>query len=176
MRWSADGNWVGIVDLAIRIPDQSHRRRESRQYQHRQRPSGRHRPKLSAWPLRPPSNGSTPRRSPCSRSINFGNAGRNTVLGPGGLHTGFLDLQKNFRIKEGHELQFRWEAYNVLNHPVWGLPEHVSQQHQFRPHHFHQRQHAANAVRAQIRFLRMRSFDPSRDRKGAPFTHSDVVV
>jgi len=25
------------------------------------------------------------------------------------------------RIKEGHELQFRWEAFNVLNHSVWGL-------------------------------------------------------
>ena len=52
----------------------------------------------------------------------FGNAGRNTVIGPAGFS---LDstLQKNFRIpKEGHELQFRWEAYNLLNHPVWGFP------------------------------------------------------
>jgi hypothetical protein len=52
----------------------------------------------------------------------FGNAGRNSVLGPAGF---ILDstLQKNFRLpKEGHELQFRWEAYNLLNHPVWGFP------------------------------------------------------
>jgi hypothetical protein len=52
----------------------------------------------------------------------FGNAGRNTVIGPAGFS---LDstLQKNFRLpKEGHELQFRWEAYNLLNHPVWGFP------------------------------------------------------
>ena len=108
-------------DLAIRIPDQPDRRRESRQYEYRQRPSGRHRPKRLAGPLRPRTNGSTRRPSRCSRSINFGNAGRNTVLGPRGFYWDF-STHKDFRIKEGHELQFRWEAFNVLNHPVWGLP------------------------------------------------------
>ncbi len=51
----------------------------------------------------------------------FGNAGRNSVTGPAGF---ILDsnLQKNFRLKESHEIQFRWEAYNLLNHPVWGFP------------------------------------------------------
>jgi hypothetical protein len=52
----------------------------------------------------------------------FGNAGRNTVIGPAGF---MLDsnVQKNFSLmKEGHELQFRWESYNLLNHPVWGFP------------------------------------------------------
>ena len=33
-----------------------------------------------------------------------------------------FSTHKDFRIKEGHELQFRLEAFNVLNHPVWGLP------------------------------------------------------
>jgi len=51
----------------------------------------------------------------------FGNAGRNTVPGPAGFSFDF-STHKDFRIKEGHELQFRWEAFNVLNHPVWGLP------------------------------------------------------
>jgi len=52
----------------------------------------------------------------------FGNAGRNTVTSPAGF---ILDtsLQKNFNLpKEGHELQFHWEAYNSFNHPVWGNP------------------------------------------------------
>ena len=51
----------------------------------------------------------------------FGNAARNSVPGPAGF---MLDsnVQKNFRIMEGHELQFRWESYNLLNHPVWGFP------------------------------------------------------
>jgi hypothetical protein len=52
----------------------------------------------------------------------FGNAGRNSVLGPAGFSIDST-LQKTFRMpKEGHELQFRWEAYNALNHPVWGFP------------------------------------------------------
>lgn len=52
----------------------------------------------------------------------FGNAARNSVPGPAGF---MLDsnVQKNFRLPlEGHELQFRWECYNLFNHPVWGFP------------------------------------------------------
>ena len=54
--------------------------------------------------------------------FQFGNAGRNSILSPAGF---YLDttLQKNFRLPmEGHQIQFRWEAYNLLNHPVWGNP------------------------------------------------------
>ena len=52
----------------------------------------------------------------------FGNVGRNTILTP---HFRALDfaLHKNFRLPlEGHSLQFRAEAFNVLNHPSWGAP------------------------------------------------------
>jgi hypothetical protein len=53
---------------------------------------------------------------------NFGNAGRNTVIGPHGFTWDF-STHKDFRLpKEGHTLQFRTEAFNFLNHPVWGLP------------------------------------------------------
>lgn len=53
----------------------------------------------------------------------FGNAGRNSILGPGII--GFdAYVHKVFHMpyKEGHTLQFRFEAFNVLNHPNWGMP------------------------------------------------------
>jgi hypothetical protein len=43
-------------------------------------------------------------------------------MGPAGFYWDF-STHKAFRMpKEGHEVQFRWEAFNVLNHPAWGLP------------------------------------------------------
>ncbi len=51
----------------------------------------------------------------------FGNTGRNTLIGPGMINWDFSTL-KNFRIAEGHELQFRFEGFNFANHPNWGNP------------------------------------------------------
>ncbi len=54
---------------------------------------------------------------------HFGNAGRNSIEGPGII--GFdAEVHKQFRMpyKEGHALQFRFEAFNVLNHPNWQMP------------------------------------------------------
>ena len=53
----------------------------------------------------------------------FGNAGRNSLEGPGII--GFdAEVHKEFHMpfKEGHILQFRFEAFNVLNHPNWAMP------------------------------------------------------
>jgi len=53
----------------------------------------------------------------------FGNVGRNSILGPGII--GFdAEIHKQFKMpyKEGHVLQFRFEAFNVMNHPNWGMP------------------------------------------------------
>ena len=51
----------------------------------------------------------------------FGNAGRNTVIGP---RTNALDLSvvKSTRIGERLNLQFRSEFFNILNHPNFALP------------------------------------------------------
>jgi hypothetical protein len=53
----------------------------------------------------------------------FGNVGRNSIIGPGII--GFdSEIHKTFKMpyKEGHALQFRFEAFNVLNHPNWAMP------------------------------------------------------
>jgi hypothetical protein len=53
----------------------------------------------------------------------FGNVGRNTLISP---HFQAFDMavHKEFRMpySERHVLQFRFEAFNVLNHPSWGAP------------------------------------------------------
>ena len=52
------------------------------------------------------------------RAFTFTNPGeigsRNTVRGDG-LFNIDMNLAKNFRIREGHTLQFRWEVFNVTN-------------------------------------------------------------
>ena len=53
----------------------------------------------------------------------FGSVGRNTIEGPGIF--GFdMEVHKAFHMpfRESHTLQFRLEAFNVLNHPNWGMP------------------------------------------------------
>jgi Carboxypeptidase regulatory-like domain len=53
----------------------------------------------------------------------FGSVGRDTIEGPGIF--GFdMEIHKQFRMpyRESHTLQFRLEAFNVLNHPNWGMP------------------------------------------------------
>jgi hypothetical protein len=51
----------------------------------------------------------------------FGNIARNRLMGPSQFLWDFSTL-KNFRITEGHKLQFRFEAFNFINHPVLGNP------------------------------------------------------
>jgi hypothetical protein len=51
---------------------------------------------------------------------HVGDAGRNWMRGP---HAFFSDmaLSKNFNITEKYKAQFRFDAYNVFNHPVLGF-------------------------------------------------------
>lgn len=51
----------------------------------------------------------------------YGNAGRNTVTGPGLMGWDFSTM-KLFPIKERRNLEFRFEVFNMPNHPNWGLP------------------------------------------------------
>ena len=51
----------------------------------------------------------------------FGNVGRNTLRQPGIRQLDF-SLLKDTRIRERHTLQFRFEAFNLPNHPNWNPP------------------------------------------------------
>lgn len=54
-------------------------------------------------------------------SGSWGNSGRNIMSAPGtfNIDTG---LMKHFRLLERHVVEFRAEAFSVLNHPVFGTP------------------------------------------------------
>jgi hypothetical protein len=54
-------------------------------------------------------------------AYRFGNAGRNTLLTPGVIQWDFSVL-KSIPIREGHYLEFRYEAFNLPNHPNWNAP------------------------------------------------------
>ena len=52
----------------------------------------------------------------------YGNAGVGLIDGPGQKTWDFA-LFKEFRIRESHRLQFRWEAFNFLNTPQLNAPD-----------------------------------------------------
>jgi Carboxypeptidase regulatory-like domain/TonB-dependent Receptor Plug Domain/TonB dependent receptor len=54
----------------------------------------------------------------------FGNAGRNTVVGPGLINFDFSVFKNNYikRVSESFNVQFRAEFFNVLNHPNFQAP------------------------------------------------------
>jgi hypothetical protein len=53
-------------------------------------------------------------------AFEVGNSGRNVFRNPGFYETD-ASLVKRFRITERHNVQFRAEAYNLFNHPNFGL-------------------------------------------------------
>ena len=53
---------------------------------------------------------------------SFGNAGRNILDGPGFQNVN-VSLMKTTSLKEGLDLQFRAEAFNLFNHPNFDLPD-----------------------------------------------------
>jgi hypothetical protein len=50
----------------------------------------------------------------------FGNVGRNTIIGPG-ISNVDASIMRNFRMANKY-LQFRFEAFNMLNNPIWNDP------------------------------------------------------
>jgi hypothetical protein len=55
-------------------------------------------------------------------AFTFGNAGRSILDAPGRIELN-VSLYKNFFVTERSHLQFRWELFDILNHPNFGIPE-----------------------------------------------------
>lgn len=55
-------------------------------------------------------------------SYRFGNSGRNILDGPGTVIIN-TSLSRRFRFAESKAIQYRLEAFNLPNHPNFGLPE-----------------------------------------------------
>jgi hypothetical protein len=51
----------------------------------------------------------------------WGNAGRDTVIGPGITNVD-ASIIRNFRLMGNKTLQFRLEAFNAFNNPIWNDP------------------------------------------------------
>ncbi|MDW8224248.1 MAG: TonB-dependent receptor [Gemmatales bacterium] len=56
--------------------------------------------------------------------LKFGEVGRNTMRQPG-IRTWDVGLFKEFPVKEAHRFQFRFEAFNLFNTPVFRAPNAV---------------------------------------------------
>jgi hypothetical protein len=52
---------------------------------------------------------------------NFGNAGRDIVFSDG-VKNFDMTLMKNFALGEDKTIEFRWEVFNVFNHPNFAIP------------------------------------------------------
>lgn len=52
---------------------------------------------------------------------NFGNLGRNILQEPG-IFNWDIGLQKSFQPTERVDVRFRWEVFNMTNHPSYGTP------------------------------------------------------
>jgi hypothetical protein len=59
---------------------------------------------------------------PSPTGLNFGNAGKNILDGPG-AKTADLSLRKAFTFRERFHVDFRTEFFNAFNHPVFSQPD-----------------------------------------------------
>jgi len=55
------------------------------------------------------------------KPYTFGNAGRNTIPGPGNIVFD-LALNRRFAVRERQAIQFRAGFFNAFNHPNFGIP------------------------------------------------------
>lgn len=53
---------------------------------------------------------------------NYGNAGRN-IVSSDGVGNFDIGLAKEFKLGEERRVEFRWEVFNLFNHPNFGVPD-----------------------------------------------------
>ena len=63
-------------------------------------------------------------------NFTFGNAGRDTITGPG-FNSSDLGVMKNNRFGESGNVQFRAEFFNLFNRPNFNLPNATADSPQF---------------------------------------------
>ena len=82
----------------------------------------------------------------------YGNAGRGILYGPG--HVNFdTSLSKRFAVVGRSNLEFRWDVFNLFNHPGFGFPNSAIGNATGRTHHDHDRGQPQHAVCAEAEFL-----------------------
>jgi len=60
-------------------------------------------------------------RGPVGPQYRFGNAARNTIIGPGIISLD-ASIHKRFEVTEGKYFEFRTEFFNMPNHPIFNPP------------------------------------------------------
>ena len=55
-------------------------------------------------------------------TYRYGNHGRNSLEGPGYFNID-ASLTREVRLGAGQRMQFRWDVFNVTNHPSYGVPD-----------------------------------------------------
>ena len=85
-------------------------------------------------------------------AFTYGNAGRNIVIGPGIFTTDRRSSGTSISAAP-ESLQFRLEAFNLFNKPVWGDPQHVDGESAVRDDQHHAHADARAAARREVRVL-----------------------
>src|ERR1039458_8593563 len=85
-------------------------------------------PRPNTTGISPKISNPTPRKwfNPAAFAVNapytYGNASRNTVIGPGLVELD-MSLMKSIPIGDRLSSQLRWDMFNVANHPIFGQPQ-----------------------------------------------------
>ena len=82
----------------------------------------------------------------------YGNAERKCIRGPG-IFNFDMSILRNFRFGGSKNLQFRLEAFNVFNQPVWQDPNTAVTSGALRPDQRHAQADARAAAWREVRLL-----------------------